>query len=170
MCVIILIMFTSLQAEDEVERYIHDFQIQRIKGVKCINQVSVWLECNNPKSFNLNEEKIKSEVEFMLKLCGLQLNAGSYVANEPSVTIHIQIFEGLSCAATTKIKIIEDVISCRTKQKCAGFIWQKDELFLSEDKPELGKSIMHAIHSQLEEFLNLYLEANPRKFAEDVAL
>ncbi len=147
------------------------FEVEEIKGMKNIKSVHVCLNGCKLEDFGLTIDGIKTAVELKLRLCGLNLcQKEAYVKDAAYVTVSIlPVNTNTASAICLKITIEEFAVLSRTDLISFSTVWKSEIIYLCGNKTKLGSAIMCSINEMMDEFSNLYLEANPRKFIEDMA-
>lgn len=144
-----------------------DYSLSRLKGISSIKVADVYFIGETPDKLGVSSQKIKSTIELRLRQCGINVTKVDEEDDSAFVFVEIKsIGNEQATPVYISIELCEDATIDRNKRFVFAVVWSNWTLLLYGNKEKLSKEIVHTVNEFMDNFSNLYLEANPRKFIE----
>lgn len=148
-----LLFANALQAGTSAHR------LSQLKGITEID-IQMNLDDRFKNETELSEDRIKNLISLRFRQSGIK------ISEEAAETFFIEVgfAKAYCCATYIKTELMSPARLERDNRFVYPSIWENSKLISGGIGKDLGKGSIEVIESFVDEFLNIYLEANPREF------
>jgi hypothetical protein len=146
-------------------------ELMHLKGLSSIAVGSSSFQCwgSNAEKIGVTERKIRNLVESKFRQCGIEVfdrieNSSRRDGADISIDFKSIELSSLSGVIYLNLRIYEDANIERNNLYTPGRTWERWAMLSYSKNFESEKEILSYINDWMDEFSNLYLTVNPRKF------
>lgn len=134
-------------------------QLSKLKGIDSI-EIEVYLDDSFKKETGLSETRIENMVAVKFKQSGIKVTKDAM----DIFSIQVSFAKAYCCATYIETTLTSPASLKRNDMFVLYPTWKLSTLYSGGVNDSLNKKVLEEIESFTNEFLNLYLEANPRQF------
>jgi len=162
-------LFFSFYVNADIWRNVELMHLKGLSSIAIGEGASFQFWGSTAEKLGVPQQKIKNLIEVKFRQCGIDVfdrseNSSRNDGADISIDFKSVELNSLSGVIYLNLRIYETANIKRNNLYASGRTWERWAMLTYSKNSELEKEIMSLINNWMDEFSNLYLAANPRKF------